>query len=113
MDGGRPGGCCFPSQKPGSGKSILQFAIRSSQIIARYREVYDGKYAKQHEESTIDFHSLWTYKEWKSTITSLRSHQSVQTRRERYVYPDSVDNFEGKAIWVRGSHTDKAPKRRF
>jgi hypothetical protein len=33
------------------------------------------------------------------------NRRSVQTRRERYVYPDSVDNFEGRAVWVRGSRT--------
>jgi hypothetical protein len=39
MNGGRPGGCFSPDQKPGSGKSILRFAIRSSRIIEWYREV--------------------------------------------------------------------------
>ena len=33
------------------------------------------------------------------------SHRSAQTRRERFVCPDSVDNFEGRVVWVRGSRT--------
>lgn len=102
MDGRRPGGCFSPDQKSGSGKTILRFEIRSSQIIVWHGEGY----VKQQQESSSRLPLIRDAASIRNITSFDEPPQRSDEERALCLFQIlSVDNFEWRAVWVRRLRT--------